>query len=72
MPTQIRYLVPAWIIAFSIGLAITINGNSTPGLADQAQPAGSTAPASTCPADDRSNAPDLRVAMILDRARRAA
>lgn len=72
MTRQILYLVPAWAIAFSIGLLVAISGNSARGLIDQAPPASSNAPASSCPIDHRSEQPNLSVAMTLDRSRRAA
>ncbi len=72
MTRHFRYLVPAWIVAFSIGLLVAIGGNSARGLIDQAPPASTTAPASSCPIDDRSEQPNLSVAMTLGLSRRAA
>ncbi len=70
MTRQFRYLVPAWIVAFSIGLLVAISGNSARGLVDRAPPASPTAPTSSCPIDHRSEQPNLSVAMALDLSRR--
>ena len=72
MTRQYRFLVPAWIIAFSIGLSVAIGGNSARGLVDPARPAAPTAPASSCPIDHRPDQPDLSVAMAPGLSRRPA